>query len=372
MQIIRHLPPEYFYSLHTWCREWKEVQKYGQIVKRERRNRWSDTSSLPQELCHVEFVHLKSMLLVDDCSPYAELRMFHGRLFLSSHYGQVKEVNTTRSVRELENGQRFEDEEAPRVEEKPMTVHSKHSIFMVYTVDENGTLYYCDAYYDSSVFRMRYIIENTDDGFEKVLDMHISQLLSCGTKLYACTNEQIVVWDGDKPVQTINLSPAVRMMAIEGNLMYLISNERKEYMIIDTNTKEILCVPLLSIIISRDICDICVKDGNVYLYSEDNDRHQATLTRHTPNGEQDSLSIDLGPYDRRGYTMNMGITGHYLYVTTTKRTLIIVDLRGFSLKHIDSLTIYSAVIGEDSSLYVNCSDSTSIWPDSSRVLKFYW
>lgn len=386
VHIIRRLPPEYLYTLHNWCAQAKQVLQYKAILKREQRNRWSDSLSLPLALCHINLLHLKCMVLNPEASPYWNLKTFNGRLFYS-RYGGITEMSTTQSIREVENAQKFEDEEESAVDDEELiAVHVELYHNVRYTVDMKGWLYYYDLYFTpSAIIKLGSGI--TLDDFRDIDTDPIEQLVSSGEKLFAlCENGNVGVWDKDIRVDTIFLSPDKRFMAVDRNKLYFICNnewaehiERAEYIVVDIDTHVSTTVPTLS---ASKFLDICVKDGDVYLYSElkNVDLHQAIITKRTPDGNERSLSADLLRYygSLRKYTINMAIAGHYLHVTTSRNTLMIVDMRDFSLKHVDDMYFFSAVMGDDGSLYTNCSNRGPGVPlyrdvaETSRVLKFYW
>lgn len=372
VMILRYVPPEYLYTLPRWCKQWRLLQKDPFMVNRERRHRWS--VSPPPELRPL--LHLKSMVLVNNCTPFTKLRLFKDRLFLSDEC-RLWEVSTTQRAREAENSQMFEDEELG-VEEQLYIVRNINYIKMLYAIDKKGSVYYFDFDVEGRV-KHNFILKY-NGGVQTKLDFpdrgtdHVGAIVTAGSKLYVLCGGKICVWDNDKRVDTINVESNATRMVVERNALYYITCAEGECWMFDMDTRKVTKHEIWSLLGGNDFIDICVKDGDIYLYSEHENGSglYAAIMKYVPsrNALHTTKHVPLRKRTQNSYRPNMGITGHYLYVTTTQNSLIIVDLRDFSSKHMQD--IYNAVIGDDSSLYMNCADTGPNGFSNSRVLKFYW
>lgn len=385
VHIIRHLPPQYLYSLHRWMNaERAEMVKTSSVVRaRESRNRWSfvnvrhnflhtngsgsyDQLPSPGYFNYKNLLHLSSLLLADNCLSTNKLRMFNRRLFLSG-VDFISELSTTKRAREEEYGQRFDVSEDPSDVENLLRVDRINCNQVIYTVADNGSVYY---YEDLSKKIVKF-----DGKVKTTLDPPLDDVLSIivvGSNLYvARTNGSIDVWENDKHLGTFEVSLSVKSMCVHRDWIYIITDDG-ECRMSDLSMVKQIDLNQLEFYYRREWpFDMCVHGDHMYLYYEyEHEGWRAAIFDYNISTTyvQSEEHLKFNKYHPTNFTPNMHVSGHYLCVTTSQNTLVIADLRDFSLKTIEEPLIYSAVLGDDYSLYANCRERD----DSSSVVKFYW
>lgn len=392
MKIVGYLPPQYYYSLHLWIdAEKAQLMRTSRHLRdRERRNRWSfvsktenflrmgggsyDVLPLPGYFNYKNLLHLNSMLLKGHCLTTNKLRMFHGRLFLSGvHF--IHELSTTKRERDEEYGQRFEDSEDPSDVENLLRIDAiSCQSAIIYTVADDGSVYF---YEDVSREIRKFDGKVQTTVYPPIIsgDDVLLSMMAVGSNLcVARTNGFIDIWQNDQHVRSFDISLSVKNMCVHKDMMYVIT-DGGECLMSNLITRKVTPVDLNSLAdyYDRELpFDMCVRgNDHMYLYYEYHERgrwiagifHKNISTTYI----ESRAFLEFNKYNPTDFTPNMHVSGHYLCVTTSQNTLVIVDLRDFSLKTIEEPLFYSAVLGDDFSLYANCGEG-----DSSKVIKFYW
>jgi len=365
IQIIKWLPDSYLYQLHDVSKRWRALMLSTTMLNHEKKVRWRSRGSVKL---------LKNDTVAESRNHLFNMRQYDGKIY----YLQCPRRLTSNRCSIHCGGAVYD------------ISHDGHIVNGCYTVHDSVVYYAVQKSPRTDLANIIYSFLPGDKNKQKtcVISEGINSMVVAGDYLYVATNG-MKVHILNKSLEKIlvhEIDTLLTSFVVFGKkaILYGSADQQSSYEFEDETMKKNVSSSITTIgdIPCRLMAMACSENA-IYSYFEtdvdnvdgEDARYYGMFRRKDESGAQDSLPFRMYCEDdseerRRPGERSMGITGYYVYISTSYEDCVLMDTRTMLVTLFTMPAIVrDVVLAPDNSLYI-----LGLFVDygDDKIIRFHW